>query len=212
MGQKILGACGYGYMKLIYLTTKWDVVNDYLIDHVIQSKRPLIICFWHHRLLMLPAFWHHRGVFKMLLSAHGDGKLIANVVKPYGIDAISGSTNRNGDKAAIAIIHALKEGHTIGITPDGPRGPNQKASPGIANLAKLSDAVILPVCYGTKRHLRLKSWDRFFLPLPFSKGAFIVGSPIDAKDFDDTENLRLTIETALNHICDETDATITGIL
>eukprot|EP01037_Dinobryon_pediforme_P016836 gene16836-17018_t len=68
------------------------------------------------------------------------------------MDVISGSTTRGGAKAALALVKAVRSGVIIGITPDGPKGPAYKVSPGIVTIAKLVQADIIPV--------------RAFLPFP----------------------------------------------
>jgi len=64
------------------------------------------------------------------------------------------------------------------ITPDGPRGPRRQAAPGVAQLAALSGAALVPVGAASTRHRRLPSWDRMMLPLPFGRGVLVCGPPI----------------------------------
>jgi hypothetical protein len=53
-----------------------------------------------------------------------------------------------------------------------------RAGNGAIALAKLSGVPILPISYSSSRCKIFKSWDRFLLPLPFTKGVFIWGKPI----------------------------------
>ncbi len=142
----------------------------------------------------------------MLLSPHSDGMLISKILSFFNINSIFGSTFQNQNQAALQILRHLKKGNIVGFTPDGPRGPAQHASDGIAHLAILSKAYILPLAYGIKRHKKLRSWDECMLPLPFSKGLFLCGDLIDSTKFDDKEILRQTVQNKLNELTQKADA------
>ena len=79
------------------------------------------------------------------------------------------------------IIRSLKSGISIGITPDGPRGPKMKINSGIIKIASLTGCKIVPLSYSVKNKLFLNSWDRFLVALPFGKGCLIWGEPIKVK-------------------------------
>jgi lysophospholipid acyltransferase (LPLAT)-like uncharacterized protein len=158
---------------------------------------------------MLPCAWQWKGSFQMLLSEHRDGRLIANVLKHFDIGVAYGSTTRGGAKAALELIKSVRSGITIGITPDGPKGPAYEVSPGIITLAKLVQADIIPVSYATSRRKTLRTWDRFLFPLPFGRGLFILGDPVPyPKEASDEENCRKILEDSLNGITEKADQLI----
>jgi lysophospholipid acyltransferase (LPLAT)-like uncharacterized protein len=64
------------------------------------------------------------------------------------------------------------------ITPDGPRGPLRQAAGGVTQLAALSGAPLLPAAARVRFCVRLRSWDRMILPLPFGRGAIVCLPPI----------------------------------
>jgi hypothetical protein len=83
-----------------------------------------------------------------------------------------------------------------------------RASRGIVAVARLARAPVVPLAYATRARRILGSWDRFHLPLPFSRGIFIWGEPIPASpELDDSgmEACRLQIEQRLNAITSEAD-------
>lgn len=203
---------GYLYIRFVYLTCRWKRINLECIDHYIESDKPFIICFWHGRLAMLPTGWRWKKSFQMLLSSHRDGQLIANVLGHFGINVISGSTTRGGAKAALGLVKAVRSGVIIGITPDGPKGPAYKVSPGIVTISKLVQADIIPVSYSTSRYKTLKTWDRFHFPLPFGRGVFVVSDPIPYPKAD--EDLKLfqdQIEKSLNDVTNKADAQLLDV-
>lgn len=198
--QKILAFLGWLYIRFVYATSSWDFIGrDHMAD-MAENDTPFIMCFWHHRLLMLPLSWQWKMPFRMMLSLHNDGQLIGNILSYFNIGIISGSTSKGGDRAARAFIKSLRKNTSVGITPDGPRGPSERASIGIAQLSKLSKAKVVPVSYSTKRHKRLKTWDHFFVALPFTRGVFTSHPPLDPCDFETVEDLQSAIESALNDI------------
>lgn len=207
--QAFLAWLGYLYIKFVYVTCRWQRINFEVIDQYISEDKPFIICFWHGRLAMLPPAWKWKKPFQMLLSSHRDGQLIANVLGHFGIGVISGSTTRGGAKAALGLVKAVRSGVVIGITPDGPKGPAYKVSPGIVTISKLVQADIIPVSYSTSRSKTLKTWDRFHFPLPFGRGWFVVADPIPYPKTDaELEFCQNKIESYLNEATKIADGTI----
>jgi lysophospholipid acyltransferase (LPLAT)-like uncharacterized protein len=200
-GQALLSFLGYNYIKFVYRTSSWEYINKSIIETYLKENKPFIICFWHGRLMMLPLAWQWSQLFKMIISTHGDGALIAKVSKYFRIGCIEGSTTRGGAKASLQIIQSSKEGIVIGITPDGPRGPLHTVSPGTVSLAKWTQADLIPVSYATRRRRILKTWDQFHFSLPFTKGVFVIGNPVpyplDDKDFNKvSETLKQHLDLA----------------
>jgi hypothetical protein len=147
------------------------------IGNVYQCGKtePFMLSFWHSRVLMMPmAFRGWRG--RMLISEHRDGAYIADAGALMGFRYARGSSTRGGARAALQMIRAAqRENEGLGVTPDGPKGPAEVVKPGVSRLAMLANYPVLPVSFATKHHRRLKSWDRFYLPIPFSRGVFVYG-------------------------------------
>lgn len=197
------------YIRLVFLTCKWDVIGKEIPESYLQSKKPFIVCFWHGRLGMLACAWTWKvRPFRMLLSAHRDGRLIGQTVAHFGIKSIWGSTQRGGTQALREMLKILRNGETIGITPDGPRGPNQEASIGVITLAKLAEVDMIPITFSTSRRVRLKTWDGFHLPLPFGRGVFLWGKPISppkSRDEESLEAARVQLETEMTELQNKAD-------
>ncbi|TAN79409.1 MAG: DUF374 domain-containing protein [Magnetospirillum sp.] len=191
------------YIRLVHLTSRWQVVNGDHAKALWDADRPFILAFWHGRILMMPKSWRASVPIHMLISQHRDGQLIAHTVAHFGIDTVAGSTTRGGSAALRAMLKFLKSGECVGITPDGPKGPRMRASMGIVNVARLAGVPILPATFSTSRRRLLGSWDRFAVALPFSAGVFVWGDPItvprDAAD-EQLEVARRAVEDSLNAI------------
>ena len=196
------------YIRFVYLTNRWSVEGGDWTRRLTGEGRTFICAFWHGRLLMMPLAWHGLTSFQMLISAPRDGRIIAGAMTYFGIGTIAGSTSRGGSSALRAILKQLKEGGCVGITPDGPRGPAMTVSIGIVNMARLAGVPIVPVTYATSRRRLLATWDRFHLALPFGRGAFLFGEPIEiAAELDEEglETARRLLETRMVEMVGEAD-------
>jgi lysophospholipid acyltransferase (LPLAT)-like uncharacterized protein len=192
-----------GYIRLVYLTNLWNAEGTDIPRRLRAQGHSFVGAFWHGRMLMIPMLWQRLGPMHILISAHRDGRIIADAVGHFGIGSIAGSTRHGGSAAIRTMLKRLAAGECVGITPDGPRGPAMIASAGIVNLARLAEVTIVPVTFATSRRRLLRSWDRFHLALPFGRGVFLVGEPIAvARDLDDDqlEEARRLVETRLNEI------------
>ena len=138
--------------------------------------------FWHNRTLLIPPVWNrffaqHRLKKGMALtSTSRDGELIAQFIDRFGIGPVRGSTTRRGAASVRELAGYLRRGHDVAITPDGSRGPVYEIKPGLVLLAQLTGKPVLPISFEYTRAWRLRSWDRFFIPKPFSTVTCVVGN------------------------------------
>jgi lysophospholipid acyltransferase (LPLAT)-like uncharacterized protein len=175
---------GY-YLTSALRTTRWTLDGqEHLAPHITGS--PAVIAFWHEFLPLMPALlmlarrqpgYHQTGVHT-LVSQHRDGRFIGSVVRRFGILPILGSSTRGGASGLRKLLAVLTSGDLIGITPDGPRGPRRQAAAGVAQLAALSGAPVLPCAARTNRRIELDSWDRMRVPLPFGRGIIVCGPAV----------------------------------
>lgn len=196
----VLSWLAANYIRLVWITGRWRVENTETVKRMVDAGQPFIACFWHGRMLMLPCAWRHKPRLSVLISQHRDGLLISRAIRNLGLGTIAGSSSRGGAGALAAMVRTLKRGEYVGITPDGPRGPRMHAAPGAVAAARLSGALLLPMSYSASRCRILSSWDRFMVPLPFTRGIIRMGEPIavprDA-DADTVEQVRRRLEQDL---------------
>jgi lysophospholipid acyltransferase (LPLAT)-like uncharacterized protein len=186
--QYISAWLAYLYMELVYHTSSWQYHNAELPASFWDQGKPIIVCFWHGRLLCMARAWRKGVKGAMISSHHRDGKFTAAIIRHYGVGTVFGSTSRGGAAALRQTIDKIADGYSIGLTPDGPRGPRFRAATGAVYLAKTTGLPIVPVSVATTRRKMLYSWDRFLVCWPFSRGVYVWGDPIYVpKDCDDTE-------------------------
>ena len=185
--QTLLSLIGSIYVLTVYKTSKVNLKNRKKIENLLERKESFIYSFWHDQLLMCPLTWQSNSSIKVLISKHRDGDIIAQLISNLGFEAIRGSThktnkikNKGGLLSARKMIKSLKNGISIGISPDGPKGPRHKVSEGILSISRLSKSVILPVGIGFKKKWVLNTWDKFIIPKPFNEITVVWGDPISA--------------------------------
>ena len=128
----------------------------------------------------MPVVWNRcyarrRPKGMALTSTSRDGGLVAEFLDRFGIGPVRGSATRRGSAAVRELAAWLRRGHDVAITPDGSRGPCYEIKPGLVLLAQLTGRPLLPISFEYADAWRLKSWDRFFVPKPFSRATFRVG-------------------------------------
>ncbi len=197
-------------VRILWLTCRVEPVTgeENLASLIGDPAKPkaFIPCFWHELLIFgVYYLWQlkKKGAnIGFLVSPSADGELGAQLLDSYGIRAIRGSATRTGAQAMQALYSAIKkEGVCPANSPDGPKGPAREFKVGTILLAQLTQVPLVPVAYAADRAWRLKSWDRFVVPKPFSRIKIAVGQPIyvDKKlSKEDQEAVRIKAENALN--------------
>jgi lysophospholipid acyltransferase (LPLAT)-like uncharacterized protein len=157
-----------------------------------------IFCFWHSQLLTISYVFRNTGK-TAVVSPSRDGMRAAIVAKHWNHEIISGSSSQGGSAALRQCLKTLSKNKSIAITPDGPLGPREIVKPGVAQIAHISRAPVITLSTIPAHAWRLKSWDRFMIPKPFTKIKIIAGTPIvNTEQSDDAvEKLRIRIEERL---------------
>jgi len=171
----------------------------------VQERGGVIAPFWHYSIVYL--FYHLYGYGgAVLVSASRDGEYVARTAERFGLEAIRGSSNRQGVQALKKLLRALKAGKHLGIVGDGSQGPARILQPGAVFLASKTGAPILPIVWAADRYITFNSWDLTVLPQLFSRIVLRYGKPIQVPpdlDAAGIEAHRLRVETEMNRIYDE---------
>ncbi|PLR27746.1 hypothetical protein SGCZBJ_05135 [Caulobacter zeae] len=201
---KILSSIFAGYSKLVFMTLRMTVEGQDQAEAVWAQGRTkgagAILCFWHSRIPMSPLSWPQspaRQDMRALISLSNDGEFIARTVEKLGFPSIRGSSakktdlakNKHGEQAFRDMVKWVKDGGGIAITPDGPRGPAEHMEKGTPSLARVTGAPVIFVGLAAKPCIRLGSWDRTLIPLPFAKAAMVWDGPTGAGRGDDPDTL-----------------------
>jgi lysophospholipid acyltransferase (LPLAT)-like uncharacterized protein len=207
--QRLLAFVIYLLIRAVSATCrfKWE----YWAQKPFQG--PVIFCTWHNRLpFSLLMYEQHVQHFEVphrlaaIVSASKDGGVVARVLEHFGAQPVRGSSSRRGAQALLELTTWIERGYDVAITPDGPRGPRYVVQNGPIALAQVTGLAIIPAAYNLRWKIRMKSWDRFQIPLPFARIAARFGEPLSIpRDISDEEKevLRLELQKRLLQLTED---------
>jgi lysophospholipid acyltransferase (LPLAT)-like uncharacterized protein len=210
--QRLLAWMVWGLVRGVTLTLRYRWTDrSGLSDQ--KNAPPAIYCIWHNRLaLCMVAYYDYIKEHNQtpglaaLVSASKDGGFLAAILECFKVQPVRGSSSRRGRQALLELTTWAERGYDVAITPDGPRGPCYVVQDGAAFLAQVTGRPIVPVSFNLDWKIRLRSWDRFQIPLPFSRCEMIYEKPIhiprDASD-KQREELRRKLEETLRSISED---------
>jgi lysophospholipid acyltransferase (LPLAT)-like uncharacterized protein len=171
------------WVRFVEAASPTEYRNTKRLKDFLGSGRAAIIVMWHSRCLFINKIWRDEiGLAKYpisgVFSSHRDGYIISRIYRFLGIGRILSDRKSAAQARDVAFkcLHELKRGRCIGITPDGPRGPDQTfVTDSTFLFAKKTGLPIVPLYISANRAWRLKTWDRFMMIKPFSRSLAEVG-------------------------------------
>jgi lysophospholipid acyltransferase (LPLAT)-like uncharacterized protein len=161
---------------------------------VAVAERRVLAFFHGQQMALLGARRFRRTT--VLVSHSADGEIQAGVMKRLGLSVVRGSSSRGGAAGLRAVVRRLANGDDAAFAVDGPRGPLGVAKTGALVAARAARAALLPVASASRASWVLgRAWDRFEIPLPFSRVAVVVGAPVPTFGAD-TDTLGAAIHEA----------------
>jgi lysophospholipid acyltransferase (LPLAT)-like uncharacterized protein len=160
----------WALFSLIGLTWRFETIAE-------EDATPLehgagagagIFCFWHQCVLPCAVYFRRTGA-TILISRSFDGELITRTLALFGYHAVRGSSSRGAREGLLGLKNAIESGGPAIFTADGPRGPIYQTKMGPIKLAQMTGARIGAFHLEPKRAWRMRSWDRFLVPMPFTR-------------------------------------------
>jgi len=183
---------------IIKSTSRWNGINEDIIEKELNNKKSLIVLIWHYQLMGSTFSWRFKPKLRPIATSHRDGQLSTLVQKKFGLDPLL----RKKDNPTFLIKNiskAVKNGDCIYITPDAPHGPPKKINTNIFKLCQKFDLNIAILSFHTNEYFRINSWDKLKIPLPFSKGVYLWGNEIvQSKEFKNEIDFNKKISNELN--------------
>ena len=163
---------GYFVLTLIYKTCRFEIHGQKYFEKIKKNKKPIMLCVWHGRMLY-PIFYVIKQKIKLwtIASPYKDGEIISQILKKWDFNIIKGSSNRNSKKVLQKMNQIFQSDPSaiIAITNDGPKGPRHVAKTGSLEIAQKYNAQIITITGDSNKKWIFNSWDKFYLPKPFSK-------------------------------------------
>ena len=179
-----------GALVLRVLGATWRIRTQ---GATLPADDQVIFAFLHGDMLV-PAHRYRRRNAAIMISQHGDGEVIAQIVERLGFVPVRGSSTRGGMRALLEMLRDHAE-RPLAITPDGPRGPRGTVHQGVIQLAAATGRPIYAASYAVSRGKRLGSWDRFVIPAPFAHIVEHLAEPLRVPgDVDEAQRAQLASE------------------
>jgi lysophospholipid acyltransferase (LPLAT)-like uncharacterized protein len=196
--HSVLSLLAWLYIQLVGKTSRINVTGS--------NSQPgaAVYALWHRQEVLF-IYLHRAQKVCGLVSKSKDGEYMARILKRFGFTFVRGSTSSGSLMALRGLIKAARDGYSVAITPDGPKGPIFKAQPGIVYLAQKAGVPVIPVACALSRKKILRSWDKYQFPLPFGRIEAVYGQPMRVAETDDVAAKSLELENALNALTEEAE-------
>jgi lysophospholipid acyltransferase (LPLAT)-like uncharacterized protein len=168
-------------VEILCRTLRVNFINKEIVNELERQNQNYILGFWHGTML-LPWYINKNKNFAGLTSKSKDGDLLAKILKKWNYSVLRGSSSEGGDIAMGLMIDFARNGYSIAITPDGPKGPPHKLKAGAVVSAKRAGLPLVLVGIGYKNKRYLKSWDSFQIPKFFTRANVIYSDPVYIKE------------------------------
>lgn len=185
MMHKILQRIAWLFLRTLIATYRVEFrqVENKKKAQELTPNRSFIFACWHGQVLTSLCAHAFTEPFAVLASRSKDGDYAAFVSEKMGYVAVRGSSRKKnkdkGGKEAISqFVAKLKEGISVGITMDGPKGPRHVVKVGTPVIALQAGSPIVPTIGLASSFWEFNSWDKFQIAKPFSKLTIIYGEPI----------------------------------
>jgi len=202
MITSISGTILYLFSILVFRTCRFRVSGIEQLESALEKGKPIIVTSWHGMTMMIAGFMRKKIDISSFMGIRPDdhrGDTLEVFGRKLGVDSIrlnlSGDSTLGSGRKLVSLVRKMSAGKNLIIHPDGPAGPAYFVKPGVSYLAKKTGAAILPFgCY-CRHAYHVPRWDRYTLPLPFSKVHIHIGNiltvPKNIQDLSET-NQQLT--------------------
>jgi hypothetical protein len=189
-------------VNVLLSTVRIRIENFSSVKKLINEKKNFVVGFWHGS-MVIGWYLHRKMNCSALVSKSKDGNVLAHVLNKWNYKVIRGSSHIGGSDAMSILSELITQNYSLAITPDGPTGPIYKMKAGAVVAAKKNNVPLILAGIGCKRKIVFKSWDKFELPLPFSKVKVIYSDAIwidKHLSYEETTQKILECENLLNHL------------
>ena len=167
-------------LQILFKLNKIVIQGENHLQNLINSKKPIMVCVWHGRLLF-PCWYIRQKTTNLYAIAgkHNDAEIMAQILNGWGYGLIRGSTRKGGKAVVQKMEEIFQNAGIIAVTNDGPKGPARIAKAGSTRIAIKHNVQIITVTGSATSYWQINSWDKFMLPRPFGKIHLIVSPPLE---------------------------------
>lgn len=198
------------YLRFVHRSSDWERRGFEEMDRLVAGGEPVIVVLWHQRLLMTPWFFPvHLGPVCSITSSARAGSMAGLIQTKFGFQTVAMSSHKRHVALSRAVLGKIRDGVSIGIAADGPRGPERQMSTVPLVWARSSGKRVFLVSFSAEKMRETGTWDRMLLPAPWNRGVILCREwarevPRKASEAE-FEALRLDMQEALNDVTAESD-------
>ncbi len=211
IGARLVARLYYVGLSALYKSVRLQVTGQEELEAFWARGEKAVICFFHGDYLLF--FPHFRGCQATIFTTRSHrGAYLAEIIALFGYRPCLLPDQRKDPKTLEWMVAELQRGYNAGLAVDGPLGPYRVVKPGALVLAQRTGYPIVPVGIASAWHITLKKrWDRYALPLPFTRAVICIGAPISVPPEAHGERLepfRAAVEKTLRHLNDQARAAL----
>ena len=190
-----IGSTAHYLSQMLLKTLRYQMIVHPSIDPMKQN----VYGFWHDKQFLPILVFPRWGTAKNagFVSASRDGQMLCTWLEHLGYHVLRGSSGKKAISGLVKLVGALKEGYSVAIAADGPRGPRHEAKSGITFIAHKSGLHMVPLGVAYARAWEFKSWDKYQLPKPFSKAIIYVGQSLPMENIDNIDEMNRLVAQAI---------------
>ena len=198
------------YIRFAHATSRWQRQGFEAMDEAVRAGEPVIFVVWHQRLMMAPYMFDVRlGPICSLTSGGRPGRMVGALLGRFGWQNVSMESRKRHVKRSRMVLQKMRQGVSVGIAADGPRGPARVCSTVPLTWARCAGCRVFTVSFSANRVVEIPSWDRMWLPAPFSRGVFLcrewAGAVPRKAGEEEVEALRQDVEARLEAVTTDSD-------
>lgn len=164
----------YFYVRFCYATTQWKYDGFEEMDAQLLEGQPVMIVMWHERLWMSPYMYNTKlGKICAITTESRIAQLGHLLLRRFDFEAEMIDPRKNPLAFNRRILRRIRNGYSIAVSPDGTRGPRRECKSYPIKWVRKSQVPVFCVAFSMRRSLRLPTWDRSRVPLPFNRGALL---------------------------------------
>jgi lysophospholipid acyltransferase (LPLAT)-like uncharacterized protein len=202
------------YMRLVFATSRLDFADAEARLNDVHKYGGVVVIFWHEEVFAAPFSYYKLGVRGHTLINRSDvGELITRIAERCALIAFRGGTSSRRSRRRSHVFRDMidhmnrNQDVVYGVAVDGSQGPAYRVKRGPVVIARECDKPIALSRLWFSRSLRLPTWDRTAVPLPFGRirircrGPYF--PPEDARTKAGLERFRLRLEHDLIELAGE---------
>ena len=173
----VLGTLVWAGARLVGKTLRYRLEGFESYENATSDGGGAVLVTWHGRTFVPANFFANRGWWA-IISLSRDGEIQNRIFQRFGFRTVRGSTGRGGVRAALQATRRVREGGSLTLTPDGPRGPTRVFGEGSLLIAQRSGRPVIPVGISARPRKLIPTWDSYLIPYPFARAALVFGEAV----------------------------------